>query len=543
MSGKSIRISIRFGLSLSFILISLILSIVITSVIFTQLQQIMREDIRVRLHDIVYVGVSQLNGDLHAEIGKNEDEQSEVFQQIKSIMRDFRLHSTDIRFVYTLRRVNENEFIFVVDSEDNHDLISHLGDLYKATDAELAYQSKDTVWISEEFTSDQWGTWLTAYAKIYKSNGEIDALLGIDISAKIIVDRERNILFQTGVVVFIFTLFFLGIGIWMAKKITSPLAELEEDIASIRNLNLDQNPNFKSIFKEIVSIHQAEGNMKKGLKSFKKFVSPELVNQLIKQNSEAQLGGTKKELTIFFSDIVQFTTLSENFDPMELTEYLKEYFAGISSIILKHDGTIDKYIGDSVMAFWGAPKDSNTHQIDAVITALECRKFLHKLNKEREENNMPLLETRFGINSGEVVVGNFGYNDRFNYTVFGDNVNIAARLESLNKYYGTDILISEYLYSAVKDKICAKKIDNVALRGKKIDIGVYHVIGEIENLDKQLIDYVNQFNIAMDLYFTGDFEKACNLFHHLANFPISDKRRDDLIQICMQYKSGKNDIS
>ena len=213
-------------------------------------------------------------------------------------------------------------------------------------------------------------------------------------------------------------------------------------------------------------------------KAFQSYVAPEVVNQIIKHPENLRLGGERRELSILFSDIRGFTSLSETMDPEALVEVLHEFLDPMSEIIVKHGGTIDKYIGDAIMALFGAPLDMPDHSRQACRTALEMVQSLKALDQEWLELGRPTLRIGIGINSGPVSVGNMGSSRLFDYTAIGDNVNLASRLEGLNKFYGTEILVSATTAQHLGNDFYFREVDLVRVKGKKQPIVIYEVLGE-----------------------------------------------------------------
>ena len=212
--------------------------------------------------------------------------------------------------------------------------------------------------------------------------------------------------------------------------------------------------------------------------SFGKYLAPEVIKELISDPANLKLGGQRKELSILFSDIRGFTSISEKMSPEQLTDFLGAYLSRMTNVVLEHRGVVDKYIGDAVMAFWGAPVPEKNHAQQAVSAALAMSVELKKLNEENVKKGWPEIKIGIGINSGEVVVGNMGSEKRFDYTVIGDNVNLASRLEGLNKTYGTQILISEATAEQVKDKVEFKELGLVQVKGREEVVKIFEVLAE-----------------------------------------------------------------
>jgi adenylate cyclase len=219
-------------------------------------------------------------------------------------------------------------------------------------------------------------------------------------------------------------------------------------------------------------------------KAFELYLNPDVMDEMLDQPENLQLGGKELELSVMFSDIRGFTTISEKLSPQALVHLLNEYLSPMTDIVFAKRGTLDKYIGDAVMAFFGAPIQTPLHAANSCDAALEMMETLERL-RERwriEDPNIPHVDIGIGINSGPMVVGNMGSQQRFNYTVMGDNVNLASRLEGLNKEYGTHILVSEATLQAarrgLKDETAytARELDSVRVKGKKEPVRLFELI-------------------------------------------------------------------
>jgi adenylate cyclase len=212
---------------------------------------------------------------------------------------------------------------------------------------------------------------------------------------------------------------------------------------------------------------------KKRIKNmFSTYLSPKVVDQIIDKPPE--LGGMDKNLTVFFSDIRGFTTLSESMSPQELVKILNTYLSAMTDIILEFEGTLDKYEGDAIMAFWGAPLPQEDHALLACKASVRQIEALKVLNQ-----NFPpeiTINIGIGLNTGIMTVGNMGSAQRMDYTLIGDNVNLGARLEGTNKVYGTQIIISEYTYEMVKDQVIARELDTIRVKGKNRPVAIYELL-------------------------------------------------------------------
>lgn len=253
--------------------------------------------------------------------------------------------------------------------------------------------------------------------------------------------------------------------------------------------------------------------------AFSTYLSPQLLQQLLRNPARLKLGGEKRELTIFFSDIRGFTSTSEKMDPEKLTTYLNRYFTPMSDIITQHNGMIDKYIGDAIMALYNAPVYVKEHAKDACSASLEMLTVLEKLNREFIAEDLPPIAIGIGLNSDEVVVGNMGSNDRFNYTAIGDGVNLASRIEGLNKELKTQILITEKTRSYLDETFLTRPLEAIKVKGKEDKIFLYELLPNTsENQTK-----VKNFKEALKFYNQSNNIEALKMFRSLqGNDPVCD---------------------
>ncbi len=263
---------------------------------------------------------------------------------------------------------------------------------------------------------------------------------------------ERNNMETLGIGAALFILIVI-VSAWVSALVAKPLRRIALDSEAIGRFELEPRPLEHSQIREVDQLMVATHDMKRGLRSFRKYVPADLVREILASGGEAELGGQKATLTIFFSDIADFTTISELLSPEALVEQLAEYFEAMSRALREQPpGTLDKFIGDSIMAFWGAPAPNPEHAVTACRAALHCQEQLKELQDKWTREGKPLFHQRIGINTGEVIVGNMGSVTRLNYTVVGETVNSASRFEGLNKVYGTRIIIGESTCELVKEQ-------------------------------------------------------------------------------------------
>jgi len=359
-------------------------------------------------------------------------------------------------------------------------------------------------------------SYIAIYSKFLINNNSYWHIV-FTIPKELILGEATKTLIKTIIMSVILLFIFIFFVILISKQISKPIIELSKNIEKLKDLELDIKIKNDSNISEINIAQNALISLKQGLSAFIKYMPSELVKILIQTNQEAKIGGKEKNLVIMFTDIANFTSIAEKVEPKELTLQLSEYFDVISNCISKFEGTVDKYIGDAVMAFWGAPLEIENPIEKAAIAIFEIKKEIDKLNKKWENQKKPIFITRIGLHYGKTLVGNIGSSKRMNYTIIGDSVNIASRLENINKIYGTQIIISEYVYKYIKNKFVVRYLDKIALKGKKEGIKIYELICNECKSDELLLQFLELFHQAIDIYNKKDYNKAKNLFTQAYN--------------------------
>jgi adenylate cyclase len=275
------------------------------------------------------------------------------------------------------------------------------------------------------------------------------------------------------------------------------------------------NPSFAVVlayFGTAVYQYLHERQQKSVIKNmFGHYINPAVVNELVANPEKARLGGDRCELTVFFSDIANFTNISEQYHnrPEGLVTLLNEFLDEMTRLVLKYEGTLDKYEGDAIMAFWGAPLAQKDHALRTCLAALDMQKRLEVLRAKWTKEGKPALTVRMGINTGIMIVGNMGGKDRFDYTVIGDSVNLASRLEGANKQYKSNIMISDFTYTHVKDKVTVRELDLIQVKGKNEPVKVYELLGtsklELSDAKRQSLELYHE---GLKLYRARQWEEA-----------------------------------
>ncbi|WP_245318554.1 adenylate/guanylate cyclase domain-containing protein [Bradyrhizobium sp. DOA1] len=273
-----------------------------------------------------------------------------------------------------------------------------------------------------------------------------------------------------------FVLAVLPIVLWMGAMMSKRMRALAAETDGIRHFDIADTPRIRSVVREIDDLGRSVSAMKNLVRTFSSFIPKRLVRKLVESEVPIELGGERKELTVMFTDVENFTSLTEGAEPTSVMRMTSRYFSVLSEEIMARHGTVDKFIGDAVMAFWNAPSEDERHVFNACHAVLACVEANSRLNAEFAAEGLPPFRTRFGLHVGDVVVGNIGSRDRMNYTALGAAVNLAARLEGLNKEYGTTVLVSEAVKTRCEDEFLFRGIDCISPKGFAAKFRIYELI-------------------------------------------------------------------
>ncbi|HOP30461.1 MAG TPA: CHASE2 domain-containing protein [Spirochaetota bacterium] len=287
----------------------------------------------------------------------------------------------------------------------------------------------------------------------------------------------------------------------------------------------------------IVSIKLvSEESQKRFIKgAFSRYIAPDVIEQIMEHPESLELGGENRRITTFFSDVAGFSTISEKLTPPELVKLLNEYLSEMTDIIISHGGTIDKYEGDAIMAFYGAPHPYVDHELRACLAAIDMKKRLRELQEHWRNIGQHELFVRMGMNTGMAVVGNMGSRMRMDYTAMGDSVNLASRLEGANKVYGTTAMISENTYNAVKEHVETRRLDFLRVVGKTEPIGIFELLGMKGSLPQKVYDALEHYNKGMDYFRERQWKRAMNAFHDALKILPDDGPSKTYVKRCEEF--------
>ena len=300
-------------------------------------------------------------------------------------------------------------------------------------------------------------------------------------------------------------------GRTLSSRIARPVGAIARDLAQVGRFNISRDPAPQSFIREVSELGSSVDSMKASLRSFAHYVPTNLVRRLLADGREAELGGEVRRLTIHFSDVANFTAISEGVDPDRLVEAMGRYFELMTGTIARHGGTVDKFMGDGMMAFFNAPEELPDHPQKACLAALEAQCLLAQMTGEATPGE-PVFHARIGLGTGEVLVGNIGTPERFAYTLLGDEVNLASRLEGLNKLYGTRIIGSAALRDDAGDGFEWRSLDKVAVKGRTQGTLVCELLGLKGEVPAEILAARDLYEQALEAYFAAQFERAGELF-------------------------------
>jgi adenylate cyclase len=268
---------------------------------------------------------------------------------------------------------------------------------------------------------------------------------------------------------------------------------------------------------------------------FSQYLSAKVVDKILKHTDALHLEGERKPLTIFFMDFAGFTAMSEKLDPSELVKLISEYHNEAAEEIFRTEGTLDKFIGDAIMAYWNDPIEQPDHALRACLTAVGAQKKLLKMAQLMRERGLPEMSARIGLNTGVATVGNMGAKGQVNYTLIGDEVNLASRLEGVNKEFGTKVIISEATYQPAKDHLDVRELALIKVKGKKLPVRIYELIGLRGEAPPERMESVRKFEAALAEFRARKFHKAWEAFLSLAQ--KGDHAAEVYVGLCERYMS------
>lgn len=462
-------------------------NIVLFALIYVQNNRAMFVQIQNTALAIAINTVQALDADKVALIKSRADEETGIYQELIYQLRDIRNSNRnagiDIAYLYTMMSPYKQPDImmFGLDAEESLENKSHVGDVYKGTFGTKLRVSDQPV-LDDTPSIDQWGAWISACAPI-KNKIEVVAMLCVDLKYADVQKQTTRDLITSSLGSLSITLSLgLILAFGLASYANAPLRSLHRNLKDIGAGDFETKMDIKrkDEFGEIARTldHMVEGlKQREALKSvFARYVSDKILNTVLEKGEQINVNGERRKVTIMFSDIRNFTALSENLNPEEVVSLLNEYFEAMIDIVFKYHGTLDKFIGDGMMVIFGAPEEDMYQEENAIRAALEMREKLDILGEKWLHTRNIHVSIGVGINTGIAIVGNIGSHRHMEYTAIGDTVNLAARLEGLTKVSGFDILVSDYTYIGARNLFEFQRLSEYALKGKQDTVVVHAVI-------------------------------------------------------------------
>jgi adenylate cyclase len=332
-----------------------------------------------------------------------------------------------------------------------------------------------------------------------------------------------------------FLLLALALGWLLASRVARPLRRIADDLERVARFDLDGDVGRTSRVREIAVVLDEAERMKASLRSFGRYVPTEVVRDLVARGGEARLGGVRRNLTVLFADAVGFTRLAEGMDPSRLAEHLGEFLGAVTDAVRSAGGTVDKFMGDGVLAFFNAPGEVADHPAAACRAALDAQRRLADLARRWSALRLPVLAARVGIHVGDAVVGNLGTPERFGYTVLGDTVNLASRLEGLNRRYGTSLLASADVRAATGTAFEWRAVDRVAVVGRTGTTDVQELLGHAGRVPAATLEARDAHEAALEALQARDFGTAAAGFERAATLRPDDRAAPALLTRARSY--------
>jgi len=419
--------------------------------------------------------------------------------------------------------VGKRGAVFLIDG-DGHRVVTPTGDdIEEATEAMDAASSQHKTATLTNPAQILVGHRL--YEVIFEpvpTEGNINLFIGVVVTLRDITrGAYQHAAIAAGVALIALVLAVMA-GRSLSSRIANPIIAIANDLARVGAFTISRDPSPRSFVREVSELGASVDLMKASLRSFAHYVPTDLVRRLLAHGQEAELGGEVRRLTIYFSDIANFTTISEGMEPDRLVDAVGTYLELMTGTITAHGGTVDKFIGDGIMAFFNAPEELLGHPRQACLAALEAQQLLAERAATTPAGE-PVFRTRIGLGLGEVLVGNIGTPERFAYTLLGDEVNLASRLEGLNKIYGTSIIASGAVMDEAGDGFEWRRLDRVAVKGRRQGTLICELLGLKGEVDAEILRARDVYERGLDAYLAAEFDRAGDLFEEAARLRPNDQ--------------------
>ncbi len=459
-------------------------------ILYWYFERLMRDQMGSQVLSVAATTAAFLDGDLHTALKAPGDENSAAYVTLRDAIRRARdANRRDdfyVKYAYTLTVDPEKADLikFGVDVEENTEIVAAIGEAYRSKLNNPF--SIDKYQYDKVFSKDDWGEFLTANAPIKDKEGNVVAALGIDVESSQVIRKTASILTIALITLGAALLIALAVAIILANRASKPLDELRRTVEAIGSGDLSARANLRSK-DEFGMVGEAINSMAEGLQerrtllsSIERYVPYKVVESILHSPESPTLKGERRKLTVLVSDLRGFCKIAEGRQPEEVVTFLNRCCEVMSEVIERHGGTLDKFVGDGMMATFGSPNDDPYQEERAVRAALDLQEKISELSEKCEKENWPAINVGIGVHSGYAVVGSMGSSRHLEYTAIGETVNTAHYLESATKQFGANILISQYTYNAIRGQFNVKQLGQVSVKGHAEPMVVYSVEGQRE---------------------------------------------------------------
>lgn len=484
----------RTKLYLALIFTTLLSVLVCLGITYTQARKIVLNELRTDVMSVAADAAASINPTDLKTIKNDRHNDSAAYNRVQQQLRQIRdINRRDdvyVKFVYIISPLAgaSDKYEYLVDAEEKNSTdFSDLGESAEEAETSHLDQHIAGVYAPLGFVHDPWGIWLTAYAPVKDESGVYLGSIGVNLYASAVL-AKLNKLIEYGIISFAAAVFIaLILGWYLAHRQSSALKVLHQGVTAIgagkleTRIVLQTRDEFAELAEEVNKMATGLQQRERLQQNFARYVSQHVMESILTTGNDVSLSGEQRKVTLLFSDIRNFTHISEQYRPEQVVRYLNEYFSTMVEIIFRNNGSLDKFIGDGIMVEFGVPLEDVNQELNAVKTAVEMIQGVKDLRAKwkKEGKNVPVIEIGVGIHTGVAVIGNIGSEKRYEYTAIGDVVNSAARIEQLTKELKTPILFSEDTALAIQDKLAVKFMGAQEIRGKKGKINVYTIDGEI----------------------------------------------------------------
>jgi len=441
-----------------------------------------------------------------------EDAKNQNYHDLKMRLVRF-AKEYNVLYVYYLREYDRDNFQYIVDNDFDPETIVGPGDILPIEDIARVALAGNVTATDLGTHNPSWDGLIAGFAPVYDQDGQFYCVAGVDISDRVIFNQRRYSRTMTilQIVALSVSVFF---GILNMRLYRKKAREIEDANTKLQYFN---------------------NNMRQ---AFSTYLSEDVVEEIISDPARLQLGGVNRHMTALFSDIKGFTSIAEKLNPEHLVDLLNYYLSTMSDIILEQKGTIDKYQGDSIVSFFGAPLELDDHALRACTAGIIMKRIEKDINRyilEKGISPSPLL-TRIGINTGNMVVGNMGTQKKMNYTIISNAVNLASRLEGVNKQYGTWVLATDSTIGETSGRFLTRRLDRIKVSGINEIIHINEILELKSDASDALFERVYLFHKAMDLFEARNWKDAEDAFNQVLKLSPNDGPSNLYINRCRQYR-------